>query len=162
MGANLHSHAARDSRFSGRHSSTPDKGTIAILGFAVAAHTASQALARTPTRPSRVTRDATPLYDCHGDTRRDRSRHPTQPNDEPSSSRHATSAGFDLRLWTRISVLVLICAGLGAVIIGPWLWLAIGIAIAMSRRGQRLLFGPRIHRQASTNLTRRYDSTKSR
>jgi hypothetical protein len=133
-----------------------------MLGFAVAAHTARQALARTPTRQSRVTRDATPLYDRHSDTRRDRSRHPTPPNDEPSSLRDAASAGFDLRLWTRISVLALICAGLGAVIIGPWLWLAIGIAIAMSRRGQRLLFGPRIHRQTSTHITRRYDSTTPR
>lgn len=133
-----------------------------MVRFAVAAHTASQALARTHARGSRVTRDATPRRDRHGDTRRDRSSHPTRPNDEPSSSREATSAGFDLRLWTRISVLALICAGLGAVIIGPWLWLAIGIAIAMSRRGQRLLFGPRIHRQASADPSRRYDSTKSR
>ncbi len=123
-----------------------------MLGFAFAAHTASQALSCTHTRGSLVRSEATAQ---HGHARRDPRRPPARPNDEPLSSHHATSAGIDLRLWARISVLALTCAGLGAVIIGPWLWLAIGIAIAMSRRGQRLLFGPRIHRQASANLTRR-------
>jgi hypothetical protein len=30
---------------------------------------------------------------------------------------------------------------LGAVIVGPWLWLLVGFAIATTRRGQLLLFG---------------------
>lgn len=133
-----------------------------MLGFALAAQAASQALPRPHTRASLVTPDAAARHDRHGHTRRDRRRPPTRPNDEPSSSHQATSSGLDLRLWTRIIVLALTCAGLGAVIIGPWLWLAIGIAIGMSRRGQRLLFGPRIHRQASADPIRRYDCTKSR
>lgn len=54
-----------------------------------------------------------------------------------------TRSNFDLRTWTRISVLAVLAVMLGAVVVGPWLWLLIGFALAMSRRGQRLLFGPR-------------------
>jgi len=57
-----------------------------------------------------------------------------------------TRSNFDLRTWTRISVLAGVAVMLGVLVVGPWLWLLIGFAIAMSRRGQRLLFGTRYAR----------------
>lgn len=49
-----------------------------------------------------------------------------------------TRSNFDLRTWTRISVLAVLAVMLGTLIVGPWLRLLIGFALAMSRRGQRL------------------------
>jgi len=57
-----------------------------------------------------------------------------------------TRSNFDLRTWTRISVLAGVAVMLGVLVVGPWLWLLIGFAIAMSRRGQRMPGGPRRNR----------------
>jgi hypothetical protein len=63
-----------------------------------------------------------------------------------------THSNFDLRLWARIAMLAIVATALGAVIAAPWLGLLIIFAIAMSRRGQLLLFGPhsRPNRQPAT------------
>lgn len=65
-----------------------------------------------------------------------------------------THSNSDLRLRARIVILALVATALGAVIATPWLGLLIIFAIAMSRRGQLLLFGPRArpHRQLLEQL----------
>jgi hypothetical protein len=66
-----------------------------------------------------------------------------------------TRSNLDLRLWARIAIVAIAATLLGTVIAGPWLGLLIVFAIAMSRRGQLLLFGPHAARSGWQNATSR-------
>lgn len=68
-----------------------------------------------------------------------------------------THSNSDLRLWARIAILALVATALGALIAAPWLGLLLIFAIAMSRRGQLLLFGS--HARPNRHpATRRWDA----
>ena len=68
-----------------------------------------------------------------------------------------THSNSDLRLWIRIAILAIVATTLGAMIAAPWLGLLIIFAIAMSRRGQLLLFGPHA-RPNRQHARRRWDA----
>lgn len=71
--------------------------------------------------------------------------------------RPALNRPFDLRDWGRIGAIALLAVGLGTLVASPPVVLAIVFVIAMTRRGQRLLFGARLtsHAPRHTQIERR-------
>jgi hypothetical protein len=67
-----------------------------------------------------------------------------------------TDSNPDLRLWARIANVAVVATALGAVTVGPWLGVLIIVAVALSRRGQLLLFGPHIASQHRQNASSRW------
>jgi hypothetical protein len=87
---------------------------------------------------------------------RDPHRWSCSPHAPPRCHRTSThpKRPFDLRDWSRIAAVALPAVGVGTLVASPPVVLAIVFVIAMTRRGQRLLFGARLTNHAPRHRDR--------
>jgi hypothetical protein len=76
------------------------------------------------------------------------------PRRDVTEHRPTPKRPFDLRDWGRIAAVALLAVGLGTLVASPPVGLAIVFVIAMTRRGQRLLFGARLTNRAPRHTDR--------
>lgn len=76
------------------------------------------------------------------------------PRRDVTEHRPTPKRPFDLRDWGRIAAVALLAVGLGTLVASPPVVLAIVFVIAMTRRGQRLLFGARLTSHAPRHTDR--------